>query len=734
MSEYPVLQPDKPYNSWNYVNKEISWLLFNKRILQESTREDLAPLDRLNFLSIWRSNLDEFIQVRVGALIHKKKINPDYTDPINGQTRDELLNEILEYIDTQYLMATDSYEKLLSTINPLSVQIGDSRPMINVLQYGEKIAGLEDLEPIYQKYRNFIDITIVRKGDPMPIVESGKTYIVVNLTNKKETYGIIDLSRLPTWMNFTPEDSSSVQTLVNSTVFISQYITRIFKNHVVNGYFPFRILRNADIMLSSESCKGNELFQKFIRKMVHHRKFMRPICMQILFTEEEYRARRFAFEEPSLWYLETVNFLCSRFNLKPEEDVYRTSLPFDINFGSAILEPNKNADHPLISTPYQHLNRQKRLEIPHGQLINYLKGDKLADVRQANSEKTRREMLLHFPYDSMITFINLIYEAANRADCKSISITLYRMAENSRIAAALAYAASMGKCVTCILELRARFNETSNADYSEYFRNSGCNVVYGLPEYKVHCKICLIEGNDWAINVVGTGNFNEKSAMLYSDLLYIKGERYPISQLTVNLRELFRRLINGDERGVSGVLYSGVDVIKKKILEELDHQKDLGKDGYVCLKANGLDDPDIVKKIIECETAGVSIDLIIRGICTLIPLPTEPGSEQNLRVISVIGRYLEHSRIFWFGKDDAETKSVYIGSADLRERNLNNRIEAMVKIDDSESLLNIKRFLNIQISPRSRSYHLQPELGTYVQMGTNDIHAATQRYIEWTLA
>ena len=134
MSEYPVLQPDKPYNSWNYVNKEISWLLFNKRILQESTREDLAPLDRLNFLSIWRSNLDEFIQVRVGALIHKKKINPDYTDPINGQTRDELLNEILEYIDTQYLMATDSYEKLLSTINPLSVQIGDSRPMINVLQ------------------------------------------------------------------------------------------------------------------------------------------------------------------------------------------------------------------------------------------------------------------------------------------------------------------------------------------------------------------------------------------------------------------------------------------------------------------------------------------------------------------------------------------------------------------------------------------------------------------------
>lgn len=704
-------KPDSlTYGALNYINKEISWLEFNDRILKEAGRKGQRPLDRLKFLSIWRSNLDEFIQVRVGALIHKRKINPDYVDPINRQSRDELLEDIRDEIGNQYLEAYSCYNEILAEIDALSVKIGSKKPMINVLRPFDRIANIEELEPLYQKYRNFLDIAIVRKNDPMPMIESGKPYIIINLTGKKETYAIIDLSRLPSWMNFTPANSNAVQTIVHSTTFISQFIDRLFKNHTVNTFFQFRILRNADIMLSSESCKGNEMFQKFIRKMVHHRKFMRPIRLEILPCRPGTE-----FDDP------TVKFLLDRFNLD-EKDLHIGNLPFVIDFSAVLMDINADPNNPLISTSWGHFNRQKLLKIPDGKLIPYLTSNNDGVLADQNY----RELLLHFPYDSIITLINLLYEAANSPTCRSITISLYRLAENSRIAAALAYAASMGKDVTCILELRARFNESSNADYSDYFRNSGCKVVYGLPDYKVHAKFCFIEGQDWGISVIGTGNFNEKTATIYSDLLYIRGEPYRtenllgIKFLTTDMYELCDRLVGGYEKPIDGQIVSG-SAIKVELLKQLDKQKSLGSDGYICLKMNGLDDLSIIEKIVECEEAGVAIDLIVRGICCLIP--TKP----NLRIFSVIGRYLEHSRIFWFGKQPAG-EAVYIGSCDLRERNLNRRIEVMVQPRSTRLRTMIKTLLNLQLAENARKYQLNG-FGIWEETGIDDIHEMTTGYL-----
>jgi len=692
-------------DSKNYINKELSWLAFNSRILQEADRPSNPPLERLKFIGIWRSNLDEFIQVRVGALIHKKKINPDYTDPINGETRDQLLMEITNEISEQQEDACYFYNKIISAIGPLSVPIGSPRPSITVLQPTDRFGDLEGFENYYQKLRTLLDIFVIRKDDPMPFIDSGKTYLIAHLSNKKDFFGIIDLTRLPTFFNFMAKESTLIQTIADAPLFITQFVHRIFKNYTVNAIYQFRILRNADIMLSSEICKGNERFQKFIKKMVHHRKFMRPICLEVIPTGE-----------PCSFDAATYSFLLNRFNLT-EKGMSISKIPFNIDFSKLIRDPNAEKLLPLINEPWEHINREKRLSRHNNLLFDLIYG-----VRKEEGSDYPKTLMLHFPYDSMNTLINLIYEASNRHDCISIKITLYRMAQNSRIAAALAYAASRGKEVICLLELRARFNESSNVDYSEYFEKSGCKVFYGLPDYKVHGKMCLIEGQNWTVSAVGTGNFNEKTAELYSDLLYIKSEPKMSGKMIGmgdELKTLFTNLCSGIENGSLTFVLSGPNKIKLHLLRLMDKERDLGKDGYICLKVNGLDDHDIIYKIIECDRAGVRIDLIVRGICCLTT-----SNLKNTRIISVIGRYLEHSRIFWFGKE-LSWSSVYIGSADLRTRNLDHRIEILARVTDLKSKHMLKRLLDIQLDLSNDHYQMLSD-GTYQHQGFND----TQKVIQ----
>ena len=702
-------------NAENYVNKEISWLDFNDRILSEAEREDLSPMERLKFISIWRSNLDEFIRVRVGALIHRMKINPEYHDTNNNQSGWDLLRNIRYLVGEQILTAHGIYEELLDTFGNLYQREVISRVLYPNTAFLNDRLYLEDVKA-------YADVTIVRKGDMMPHLENGVTYLIAHITGKKPAYAIVDMSRMFKFYILGEDHSDDgythLQWVADSSLLVTRYLKKLVKRYHVDSVYQFRILRNADIMLSVETCKGNERFEKFIRKMTSHRRRLRPIWMEIRSMREWSMGESCEYDAP------TIEFLREKFDLS-EDQVYVTKMPLDLDFRDYL--PNRN---DLESSEAQPIDIMEAMNPPYP--INPASRGHLYYILGRQYYSSEHNLLLHFPYHSMSTFINLLYSAANDSECTSIQITLYRMAENSRVAAALAYAASRRKKVTCFLELRARFDEDANVDYSEYLSEAGCTVLHGPPEYKLHGKACLIEGvNDegktWRVSCIGTGNFNETSAKQYSDLLYITGH----IGIGAQLEHIFRLLKESDNLDFYANQVSiSPKQLKTRLLNYMEREKRNGEHGYMCLKCNGLDDPDIMDKIIECANAGVQIDLIVRGICCI----NLNQDVKNIRIVSVIGHYLEHARIYWFGIGDRA--EVMISSADLRERNLDHRVEFAVRIEDAESKDIINHLLKIQLYPDARVYEMNEhgiyainELKDYTPSMYKDVHMETRRYL-----
>lgn len=619
-----------PISSRCFVDRELSWLQFNRRVLMQAADRSVPLLERLNFFSIYQNNLDEFFMVRVGALIHRGILLPDYTDPKTGWPTNVQLKMISREVTHQQTTLDPVYRLLLQDLKAENIELLDFRRISKV---DESVA-----RKVFAEMRQLISPRIVDAAHPMPFLDNRECYTAALLRkNDKYTLGLVDITRLPPYRVF---EINGGQKVILTEDLVRHFAPQLFKKYLVKDTCTIRATRNADVFIDENTRITDLDFRESMEKLIRKRKRQQIVRLQICGKPDSH------LMELLIKYLRI-----------PEKQIYISPYPFRMDFGKVL-----NAA-PSLRYPEHHPARNVKLR----------KGDYFRYIDQ-------NDLLLSFPYQSMMPFIEMLYEAADDPEVVSIRITLYRLAVNSKVAAALAYAADQGKEVLCLLELRARFDEKNNIDYSEMLEDAGCSIIYGLPMQKVHCKLCLItrktETGVKYITQIGTGNYNEATAEQYCDLALITGDQ----QIGADAAAVFESLSLGQIPPQTDSLITAPRGFRSLILDLLDAELAKGSDGYVAIKVNSMNDMEIMKALIACSRAGVTVELFIRGICCL-----RPGLKdftENIRVKSVVSRYLEHSRIYVFGRGD--TQRIILGSGDLLNRNTRRRVEAFVEIKAPE--------------------------------------------------
>ncbi|MBE6998485.1 MAG: polyphosphate kinase 1 [Ruminococcaceae bacterium] len=614
-----------------FVDRELSWLQFNLRVLREAGDSAVPLLERLKFLSIYQNNLDEFFMVRVGALIHRGIVLPDYTDQKTGWNTATQLRKIMREVARQQETERAVYTGLMQDMAAAGIEVVDFRRISKV---DESIA-----RKFFAEYRQLLTPRIVDAEHPMPFLDNREPFVAALLRKReKQSLGIVYLSRMPAYRVY--EDEGKQKVLMTDAL-VRHFAPLLFKKHEVRSTCTIRVTRNADVFIDENMRAEDEDFRSSMEKLLKKRKRQQIVRLQILGKPERH-----------------LRELLDKHLKVPEKQVFLSSVPFQLSFGGAL-----NAKEDM-KFPERHSVRTVALR--KGDYFRYLE---------------RNDLLLSFPFQSMTPFVELLYEAADDPEVVSIRITLYRLAASSKLAAALAYAADQGKDVLCLLELRARFDEKNNIDYSEMLEEAGCSVIYGLPEQKVHSKLCLItrKCGDAVkfITQIGTGNYNEVTSEQYCDLSLITSDE----QIGRDAAAIFEALEQGQIPEPTEKLLTSPLAFKPRLLELLDGEIAKGSAGFVSIKVNSLNDIDVMRKLIDCSRAGVTVELFIRGICCL--RPGLPGFSEHITVRSVVGRYLEHSRIYVFGR--GEDAAVLIGSGDLLNRNTQRRVEAFTYVTTADT-------------------------------------------------
>ena len=491
----------------------------------------------------------------------------------------------------------------------------------------------------FAEARQLLSPRIVDPAHPMPFLDNRESHVATLLKKgDKWNLGLVYLSRLPAFYVF---ESDGKQKVAMTDQLVQHFAPLLFKKYDTRDCCVIRVTRNADVFLEENSAAEDEDFRSSMEKLLKKRKRQQIVRLEICGKPD--RRLREKLEK----YL----------RVEPNQ-TYQSTVPFRTNFAS-LLRATPALRYP--ERPYL-----RSIGLHKGEYFRYLEG---------------RDLLLSFPYQSMNPFVELLYEAADDPEVLSIRITLYRLAPSSKLAAALAYAADQGKEVLCLLELRARFDEKNNIDYSEVLEEAGCSVIYGLPEQKVHSKLCLITrkcGDQVKyITQIGTGNYNEVTGEQYCDLSLITGD----PRVGADAAAIFEALALGQVPEPTEAIITSPQGFKPMLLEALDGELAKGAEGFVAIKVNGMNDLDVMQKLMDCARAGVRVELFIRGICCL--LPGLPDCTENIHVRSVVGRYLEHSRVYVFGRGDGAR--VYIGSGDLLNRNTQRRVEAFVELTAAET-------------------------------------------------
>ena len=518
---------------------------------------------------------------------------------------------------------------------------------IEVLDF-KKISKVDDLmsKKLFGDMKNSIVPTILDVNQPLPFLWGEESYIIAFLGRTTE------------------------QKIVLTSQLIRHFLPLLLKKETVLQSAVVKVTRNADVFLSNVEMRGTDDLRQKMSSMLTKRKREMPVRVQIYgkLTEPE------------------RTLLLKKLRV-PERFVFTPAVPFDLSFRSCIEGP--------AGFRYEPRKPVRDIGLKKGDYFRYIE---------------KHDLLMSFPFQSMLQFVDLIYEAADDPDVLSIKITLYRMSASSKVAAALAYAADRGKDVLCLLELRARFDEQNNIDYSEMLEDAGCRVIYGLPDYKVHSKLCVItrehNGNISHITQVGTGNYNEITGEQYTDLSLITADE----DSAADAEAAFTALIDGELPPEAKKLWIAPLSFKSRVLEMLDEEIAKGSEGRVAIKVNAMNNPDIMEKLIECSQAGVKVELFIRGICCL--RPGIPGKTENITVTSVVGRWLEHSRIYKFGEGDGAR--IFIGSGDLLNRNLERRVEAFAEVTTKETREQINTVLNALRADREKSRRMLPD-GSYIR-------------------
>lgn len=651
-----------------YMNRELSWLKFNERVLEEAENPENPLCERLTFASIYQSNLDEFYMVRVGSLVDQMLLAKDIRENKTNMTPEEQLDAILARTKKLNRKRDAVYEEIMEKLE----------------QYGIHMLNFHKIE---KEDRNYLDRyfeaevapvispSIVGKRQPFPFLRNKEIYAVVVLETKKgkEKLGII------------PCSSAGIQRLIpvpgkKGTYMLSEelilhFVSKIFKGYHIKAKSLLRITRNADI--DADALYDEDLdYREFMVELIKARKKLAPIRLELSREMDG----------------DVVETLCEYLEVD-KNYVFRGDIPLDLSFVFQIQDGLRKRTELFYE---KRIPQKSPLFNSHEPILDQI---------------AKKDRFLSYPYESIKPFLTMLHEAANDEDVVSIKMTLYRVAKQSKVVEALIEAAENGKEVFVLVELKARFDEENNIGWSRLLEDAGCHVIYGLDGYKVHSKLCQImkkkDGNVEYYTQIGTGNYNEKTARLYTDLSLMTAD----PKIGTEAARVFQALAMGETVEDMEHLLVAPRCLQNKVLamidEEIKHAK-AGEQAYIGLKMNSLTDKRIMNKLVEASCAGVHIDMVIRGICCLIP--GVKGQTENIHIISIVGRFLEHSRIYIFGTQ--ERARIYISSADFMTRNTLRRVEVAAPIEDPDIRMQIQEMFVTMLSD-NRKARIMNNKGNY---------------------
>ena len=666
-----------------YANRELSWLKFNERVLDEAASHHVPLCERMAFFSIFQSNLDEFFMVRVGALYDQMLADNYARENKTWMTSEEQLQAIFEKTRIISQRKDHIYKQYMKELEEQGVELlsfSDMLPEDKV--YLEKYFE-ESILPL-------LSPQVIGKKQPFPFLKNKEIYAVVVLGGKKgDKLGIIPCSN-EVFKRLIPVPSGKNHYMLVEEL-ILHYIPEVFDHYEVKSKSLIRIIRNADIDVD-EAFDDEELdYRDCMKKLISTRKKLCPVKL-----------------EHSRVLDDTVIEHLRRDLGLFKDQVFHTETPLELSFLFQIQNALREK---------KELFYEKR--IPQN-------SPEFVDNEPVLDQICEHDKLLFYPYESMKPFIRLLKEAGNDTRVVSIKMTLYRVARNSQIVEALIEAAENGKEVVVLVELRARFDEENNIEWSQRLEDAGCRLIYGLDHIKVHSKLCQItymseEGIRY-VTQIGTGNYNEKTSKLYTDLSLMTADQ----AIGEEAAEVFHKLCLAQTVEHTNHLLVAPNCLQNKLIDKIDAEiakvQD-GSAGYIGVKMNSLTDKKLIDKLIEASMAGVQIDLIVRGICCLIP--EVEGYTDNIQVISIVGRYLEHSRIYIFGK--GEDSEVYIASADFMTRNTTKRVEVAAPVYSPELKERILESFNLMLRDNVKASVLKSD-GNYYHRDGGDIQLNSQEY------
>lgn len=666
-----------------YANRELSWLKFNERVLDEAASHHVPLCERMAFFSIFQSNLDEFFMVRVGALYDQMLADNHARENKTWMTSEEQLQAIFEKTRIISQRKDHIYKQYMEELEEQGVELlsfSDMLPEDKV--YLEKYFE-ESIQPL-------LSPQVIGKKQPFPFLKNKEIYAVVVLGGKKgDKLGIIPCSN-EVFKRLIPVPSGKNHYMLVEEL-ILHYIPEVFDHYEVKSKSLIRIIRNADIDVD-EAFDDEELdYRDCMKKLISTRKKLCPVKL-----------------EHSRVLDDTVIEHLRRDLGIFKDQVFHTETPLELSFLFQI----------------QNALREKKELFYEKRVPQNL--PEFVDDKPVLDQICEKDKLLSYPYESMKPFIRLLKEAGNDTRVVSIKMTLYRVARNSQIVEALIDAAENGKEVVVLVELRARFDEENNIEWSQRLEDAGCRLIYGLDHIKVHSKLCQItymseEGIRY-VTQIGTGNYNEKTSKLYTDLSLMTADQ----AIGEEAAEVFHKLCLAQTVEHTNHLLVAPNCLQNKLIDKIDAEITKVQDGnagYIGVKMNSLTDKKLIDKLIEASMAGVQINLIVRGICCLIP--EVEGYTDNIQVISIVGRYLEHSRIYIFGK--GEDSEVYIASADFMTRNTTKRVEVAAPVYSPELKERILESFNLMLRDNVKASVLKSD-GNYYHRDGGDIQLNSQEY------
>lgn len=670
-----------------YENRELSWLKFNERVLDEASDKDVPLCERLSFASIFQSNLDEFFMVRVGSLHDQMLFSETKRESKTNMTAGEQLSHIFK-------VARDLTRKKDHTYRHL---------MDELKEYGVELLNFSDIEyedAVYlenyfkEQIMPILSPQVVGKKQPFPFIKNKEIYAVALLGSKSnEKAGLVPCS------NGILKRLISIPSERNKYMLVEELILHfmpiIFEKYQIKSKSLIRIIRNADIDVDEAVDDEDTDYRDMMEKLIRQRKKLCPVKMEYSRVLDE----------------KIIHNLCKELNLNHEQ-IYYSESPLELSFVFGLQDALRNNKNLFYE---RHIQKNPSWYVSGKPVI---------------SQVEEADRFISYPYESMQPFIRMLQEAGEDEKVVSIKMTLYRVAKNSQIVESLISAAENGKEVVVLVELRARFDEENNIEWSRRLEDAGCRIIYGLDYTKVHSKLCLItyreEGQIKYVTQIGTGNYNEKTSKLYTDLSIITANK----QIGMEAAYVFTKLCMGEFVDETNYLLVAPKCMKSKILNYMDKEIEIARNGgkaYVGAKINSLTDKEIIDKLIECSKAGVRVEMIVRGICCLIP--GVKGHTENISVISIVGRYLEHSRVYIFGTPDRD--NIYISSADFMTRNMERRVEIAAPIYDDSIKTRIRNMFHIMECDTVKARQLCSD-GNYVHRTIADIKDFTDE--EWEQA